>query len=92
MGAWSEATQSGYGLEIDQQGALMAKIGAGPGRLASLSSRIPLSRRRWYLVAATFDAERGTMTLWQEPLLAHDFHPERSVNVTESADVRPPGD
>jgi N,N-dimethylformamidase len=89
IGTWSEATQSGYGLEIDPQGALAVRIGAGPGRVVSLSSRAPLNKRRWYLLAAAFDAERGTVTLWQEPLTAHDFHPERAVTVTESAAVRP---
>jgi len=91
MGNWSEATQSGYGLEIDPKGALAVRIGAGPNRVALLSSGVPLSTRRWYLAAAAFDAERGTLALWQEPLTAHDFHPERAACVTEPVAVRPNG-
>src|SRR5579872_6332754 len=91
MGTWSDATQSGFGIEIDAQGALTVRIGAGAGRVAELSSRAPLSTRRWYLAAVAFDAERGTLTLWQEPLSAHDFHPERAAVVTAPATVRPAG-
>ncbi|HEV3177698.1 MAG TPA: N,N-dimethylformamidase beta subunit family domain-containing protein, partial [Stellaceae bacterium] len=91
MGSWSEATQTGYGLEIDAQGALTVRFGAGPGRVATLSSGVPLSTRRWYLAAAAFDAERGVVTLWQEPLAAHDFHPEHPVSVTASILARPGG-
>ena len=87
MGNWSEATQSGYGLEIDPHGALLVRIGAGHGRVVELSSPIPLSTRRWYLAASAFDAERGILTLWQEPLTAHDFHPEHPVIGTTPAAI-----
>jgi len=91
VGTWSEASQTGYGIEIDAKGALSVRIGAGPGRVAELSSRVPLTTRRWYLAAAVFDAERGTLTLWQEPLNAHDFHLENPVVVSTPASVRAAG-
>jgi N,N-dimethylformamidase len=76
MGTWNEATQTGYGIEIDADGALALRIGAGPGRVATVSTQIPLSSRRWYLLAAAFNAATGEVTLWQEPVNAHGFHAE----------------
>src|SRR5262249_30739042 len=55
MGTWCEPDQTGYGLEIGDDGALALRIGAGPGRTTVISSGVPMSRR-WYLAAATFDA------------------------------------
>ncbi|MGA9867730.1 MAG: N,N-dimethylformamidase beta subunit family domain-containing protein [Acetobacteraceae bacterium] len=91
IGTWSEATQTGFGLEMDAAGALTLRIGAGPAAVACVSTGVPLSARRWYFVAATFDAEAGTVTLWQEPLGFHDFHPERAVAITAAVAVCPGG-
>jgi N,N-dimethylformamidase len=84
MGTWCEREQMGYGLEIGDDGALALRVGAGPGCVTVISSAVPMNRR-WYLAAAAFDAERGTATLWQEPLSRHDFHTERPVVVPGSA-------
>jgi N,N-dimethylformamidase len=81
MGTWCEAVQTGYGLEIGDDGALTFHIGSEPGRATVITSGVAMSRR-WYLAAAAFDAERGTATLWQEPLSLHDFHTEQPVVVT----------
>jgi N,N-dimethylformamidase len=89
MGTWCEATQTGVGLAIDGCGCLELRIGGGPGRVATLVSGAPMSRRRWYLVAGAFDAESGTMTLWQEPLADHSFHPEQPLHRTATTAVRP---
>src|ERR1700674_4049608 len=66
MGTWCEASETGFGLELDASGALALRMGAGRGRVSAISSGVAMSRRRWYLVAASHDAERGTVTLWQE--------------------------
>ncbi|HUA56296.1 MAG TPA: LamG-like jellyroll fold domain-containing protein, partial [Candidatus Sulfotelmatobacter sp.] len=84
VGTWCEATQTGYGLEIDATGALALRLGAGAGRVAVVSTGVPLGRRRWALVAASYDAGHATVTLWQEPLPAHDFDPAPPVSVTAS--------
>src|SRR5215831_670788 len=84
LGTWCEQEQLGYGLEIGHDGALALRIGAGPGRVTTITSGVPMIRR-WYLAAAAFDAERGTATLWQEPLSLHDFHIEQPVVVTARA-------
>lgn len=89
MGTWSEADETGFGLEIGANGALALRIGAGRGRVVSVSSGVTLRRRRWYLVAAAFDAESGRVTLWQEPMTVHDFHTERPVTVSNAVRVRP---
>src|SRR5579871_1541341 len=65
VGTWCEASETGYGLELDATGALALRLGAGPGRVTMVSTGVPLERRRWALVAAAYDAERGTVTLWQ---------------------------
>lgn len=91
IGTWTEATQTGFGLEMDAAGALTLRIGAGPAAVACVSTGVPLSARRWYFVAAAFDADAGTVTLWQEPLSFHDFHPERAVKITATVAVRPGG-
>jgi N,N-dimethylformamidase len=84
MGTWCEQEEVGYGLEIGHDGALTLRIGAGPGRVTTISSGVPMNRR-WYLAAAAFDADRRTATLWQEPLSAHDFHAELPVTITARA-------
>jgi N,N-dimethylformamidase len=83
MGTWCEQEQMGYGLEIGDDGALALRIGSGRG-VCVISSGVPM-RRRWYLAAAAYDAERGTATLWQEPLSRHEFHTERPVVIRASA-------
>ena len=89
MGTWNESAQTGYGIEIGDDGALALRVGAGPGRVATVSTEIPLSTRRWYLVAAAFDAASGDVTLWQEPVNAHDFHPELPVSRHATLVLRP---
>src|SRR5258706_680784 len=79
MGTWCEATQTGYGLEIDADGALAFRIGTGPGQVAVVSSGVTLRRRRWYRVGGSFDAATRTAQVWQEPVEAHDFDPQGPV-------------
>jgi N,N-dimethylformamidase len=89
MGTWCEATSSGFALEIGEDGALVFRVGAGSGLVASVSSGTKLTARRWYFVAAVFDAALGTLTLWQEPLSDHDFHTEHPVRAQATAAVEP---
>jgi N,N-dimethylformamidase len=84
LGTWCEASQTGYGLELDETGALALRLGDGSGDVVRLSTQVPMRRRRWYRVAAAVDTEHGTATLWQEPLESHDFTPELPVTVTEA--------
>jgi N,N-dimethylformamidase len=88
MGTWCEARQTGFGLEI-VDGVLSLRVGTGPGAVASVSSGAALAARRWHLVAAAVDVEAATVTLWQEPLVGHDFHPARPVTVTRPLGAPP---
>ncbi|MBL8688379.1 MAG: N,N-dimethylformamidase large subunit [Rhodospirillaceae bacterium] len=79
MGTWA-ASGSGYGLSIDAEGAAEIRIGA-----FKLASGVPMLERRWYLVAASFDAKSGQVRLWQEPIYDKSFHAERPVMVEGKA-------
>jgi len=91
LGTWNEATQTGMGLEIGADAALVLRIGAGPGRVMELATGIKLSAHRWYRIGASFDAIACTATIWQEPLSRHDFHPETTVTRTALAPFAPAG-
>ena len=67
---WLIGKSSGYGLFIDEAGCLVAMIGGGRGRQLTVSSRKPLLRKVWYLVAVSYDADSGQVTLYQEPVVS----------------------
>ncbi len=58
LGSWS-AEQGGYGLVLDTDGSLGFRAGSGP----VVSTGVPLHRRQWYFVAASYDAGAGTVRL-----------------------------
>ena len=87
LGTWSESEQRGFGLGLDEQGALELRLGDGAG-VATLSTGTPLQGRRWYLVAGSFDGASGRMTLLQEPLADPSFHDQRAVRVEEETTIR----
>ncbi|MDX6748709.1 DUF6605 domain-containing protein [Geminicoccaceae bacterium 1502E] len=89
IGTWCAAAETGFGLGLDADGCLEVRLGAGKGKVAVLGSGVPMSRRRWYFVAASFDAESGTLRLWQEPLQDRSFHPETTVRREAATEVRP---
>ncbi|MFO1037096.1 MAG: DUF6605 domain-containing protein [Geminicoccaceae bacterium] len=68
IGHWDEAAEHGWLLEIDAHGCLAFRSGSGRAAVQVGTTR-PMLARRWYLVAATFDAEDGEVTLVQRPLV-----------------------
>jgi N,N-dimethylformamidase len=68
MGTWSETLGSGFGLALDDSGALELRFGGGKGGPFVLASGVPLLTRKWYFVAASFDAVSGIARLHQELL------------------------
>lgn len=64
---WAEGSRSGFGLFIDKNGCLQAKIGDGSGQVMKISSDKKLLRKVWYLAAVSYDARTGKVTLYQEP-------------------------
>ncbi len=86
LGTWSEATRAGAGLALDERGALTLRLGDG-SRVEVVTTGVPLAERRWYFVAASFDAASRAVHLWQEPVADRTFgvagalHVERSVTI-----------
>ena len=80
-GTWCEAHQTGFGLELDDAGALAVRIGAGPGTLLTVGTGVPLRAWRWHLVAASIDSDSGRATVWQEPLGGRGFDPDLPATV-----------
>lgn len=68
LGTWSEDDGEGFGLLIDEGGSLGLILGDGKGRVEVVNTGTPLASRRWCLVAATYDANTGQVTLRQEQL------------------------
>ena len=89
LGAWSEPAQRGFGLFLDEDGAPEVRIGDGKGGVARLGTGAPLLERRWYLLAARFDAATGTLELHQSPLTEKTFDPAPAVVVADVTAVRP---
>lgn len=82
-GLWSEAG-TGFGLFLDAAGAGEVRIGG-----FRLSSGVAMLERRWYLLAASFDAASGQVRLWQEPIYDKSFHAEPKVAVEGKAGASP---
>ncbi len=66
LGTWSESLGTGFGLMLDEQGALELRLGQGAGRSVVVSGSIPLFQRKWYFVAATYDRASGVARVYQE--------------------------
>ena len=65
---WDEDAGAGYGLFIDEDGALSVRVGQGGGRIEALSSGAPLKAAKWYFAAGVYDAEEGRLRVYQRPL------------------------
>lgn len=63
---WSPDQNSGYGLFIDEKGCLAVWIGDKEGKVEKVSTNQPLVSQTWYFVGASFDAESGKVTVFQE--------------------------
>ena len=62
LGTWAETLGRGFGLMLDDTGALEFRI--GDGRVPSGGA--PLLSRKWYFVAASYDKATGKAVLYQE--------------------------
>ena len=58
-------TSVGFALVIDKNGALALRTGDGAGGVWETTMGVALAARRWHLVAAAFDGERGEVLLHQ---------------------------
>lgn len=78
----------GYGLRLEDRGDVALWLDDGAGNNDVVRTGAPVVSHRWYLVAASFDAERGQVTLYQAPLLVQPLDLSRIVLET-SAKCRP---
>ena len=68
LGAWSEADDAGFALEINDAGCLVLRLGARAGETAEVSTGVPLLAREWYRVTGSYDAATGIACVAQEAL------------------------
>ena len=68
---WRERDKSGFGLVIDEKGAVALCLGDGTGKVEVISTGKRLIERKWYFAAASYDAESKRVRVYQEPLIAH---------------------
>ncbi len=68
LGRWDTSTNEGFCLGIDPQGRLEFWVGDGK-EVDYVTSELPLTKKVWYFVGASFDHESGKATLYQEGVL-----------------------
>jgi len=64
---WQDDPATGFALMLDASGAAALRVGDGDGKVAQVTTGVPLARRRWYLVSASHDAETGRIVVRQTP-------------------------
>ena len=62
---WDNKTNKGYGIGINKDGYLELVVGNGK-EVDYLVSELPLVKKVWYFVGATFNYKTGEATLYQE--------------------------
>lgn len=87
MGTWNPKIKSGYGISITTKGTLSFTLGDGIGRVFNLTLDTPLHTRHWYLVAASYNAITGEVTIHQIPQFRYAFTGQ-SIAKTESTEVK----
>jgi len=61
----------GFRLLLDEQGALAFEVRSREGEAAIISTGKPLIAEKWYVVAGSYDAVKGELTVGQLPLHAY---------------------
>jgi N,N-dimethylformamidase len=84
MGTWCDASNTGYGLELDEAGAAELRVGTAAG-VVTLATAVPSLAERWYRVAGTIDAVTGSLTLSRAAVPGNGFHAERTIAVAGQA-------
>ena len=76
---WSESEGVGYGLLVDESGALSLWLGDGDGAVEKISTGVPLHASRWYYVAGVYDAKEQRASLHQLPITGWPRDESRAV-------------
>ncbi len=90
LSKWWASQPVGYGLFLGPNGDLELRIGDEAGDIHHLHTGRALQANQWYFVAATVDADKGGVSLYQHPLSLFPLHDE-SVAVQESIPTYGPG-
>ena len=69
LGKWDDSKKVGYGLFINDAGALEFKIGKGRGKIETFSTKKAMMRKVWYKVMVSYDASNGKGFICQVPYL-----------------------
>ena len=90
LGKWCDKAQAGFGLYIDDDGAVALRLGDSSGAVETLSAGVAMVGREWHFVAASFDAATREMRVYQEPL---DENPGvgEAISVSHTAALGGPG-
>lgn len=88
LGAWSQRSKRGFGLHLDEGGALTLRLGDG-SEIVDVSTSIAVAERRWHLFSASFDAASRRVELSQRPLEDHSVHTGRAASVTRDVAILP---
>ena len=87
VGTWDETGGSGWGLQLDEQGAPVLVLGDG-ARRSVFTSGVPLRARVWTFVAASYDPQTGRAVVLQRPREIDPYR-DRPVHVIERSDLVP---
>ena len=85
MAQWQDDPATGFALTLDDTGSLALRVGDGRGNVAEVSTGEPLAERRWYLVAGSYDAPTGTISVSQQPD-SGPLDPLRSASASDCAE------
>ncbi len=68
LGKWNQGNKSGFALVVAKDGSLGLMLGNGKGKTEIVSLGKAMLSRHWYMVAASWDAEKKEVRLYQDPL------------------------
>ena len=64
---WACGKDTGYGLFVDEEGAVSLRIGDGE-TIHAVSTGVAMRDAKWYFAAGVYDADGGSMRVYQTPL------------------------
>jgi N,N-dimethylformamidase beta subunit-like protein/concanavalin A-like lectin/glucanase superfamily protein len=88
LSLWNPTSKGGFILGVDENGGLSLTIGDGAGRAESISTGKQLIAREWYLAAASFDADKKEVRLYQQPLVQY-ARVDTTAQLTQTVKVAP---
>jgi N,N-dimethylformamidase len=87
---WDAAAGTGFRLVLRQGGELAVVLGYGPGRERGFALSARVLERKWYALRLTLDAEAGTATLEQAPVLRHALIGDEGCDTQPLGGLVPP--